>query len=233
MLPVVILAGGLASRVYPLSKTIPKSLIEINGEPFIFHQLKYLESQGVKKVVICIGHMGEKIKDQVGNGYKFNLKIEYSNDGNKLLGTGGAVKKALNLLGENFIIQYGDSFLPTSYSNIIDRFYNTKSKLLLTIKKNYSKYHVSNVFFKKNKIIEYNKFKFNSKMKYIDYGLCVVDSIIFDNYKKNVKFDLGELFYDYSIQGNLNGIEIREKFYEIGSFNGIKKTSFYLRKKKI
>ena len=110
MLPVAILVGGLATRLHPTTLTIPKSLIKVAGKPFIFHQLKNLREQGITDIVLCTGHLGEMIKSYVGDGSKFDLKILYSSDGNKLLGTGGAIKKALPLLGDKFFVLYGDTF---------------------------------------------------------------------------------------------------------------------------
>ena len=118
MLPVVILAGGLATRMMPITEKIPKSLIEVAGKPFIIHQLEYLKAQGVGKIVICLGHFGEMIQALVGDGSRFGLNIEYSFDGALLLGTGGAIKKSLHLLPKDFFVVYGDSFLPINYKNI-------------------------------------------------------------------------------------------------------------------
>ena len=111
MLPVIILAGGLAKRLRPLKKKIPKALIKISGKPFIYHQLNYLRKQGVKRVIICVGYLGDMIKNSVGNGEKFDIKVSYSEDWPELLGTGGAIKKALPLIRDKFFILYGDSLL--------------------------------------------------------------------------------------------------------------------------
>ena len=121
MLPVAILSGGLATRLRPITEKIPKALVEVAGKPFILWQLAYLKSQGVNKVVICTGYLGEMIEKMVGNGRDIGLEVIYSRDGPHLLGTGGALKQALPFLGDAFFVLYGDSFLPTSllYSSII------------------------------------------------------------------------------------------------------------------
>src|SRR5580658_3498417 len=118
MLPVAILAGGLATRLRPLTDRVPKSLLKIAGRPFIFHQLELLKTQGVGRAVLCVGHLGEQIEAAVGDGRALDLEIEYSFDGSELLGTGGALKKALPLLGEEFFVLNGDSYLPCSLSQI-------------------------------------------------------------------------------------------------------------------
>src|SRR5215475_16199750 len=112
MLPVAILAGGLATRLRPITERIPKALIEINGEPFIAHQLRLLRSRGIRRVVLCLCYLGEMVRDFVGGGQAFDLAVEYSFDGPVLLGTAGAIHRAIPLLGGAFFVLYGDSWLP-------------------------------------------------------------------------------------------------------------------------
>ena len=157
MLPVLILAGGLATRLRPITETIPKALIEIAGEPFIYHQLRYLRSQGVTRVILSVGYLGEMIESLVGNEKKFDLEISIVYDGSTLLGTGGAVKKALPLLGESFFIQYGDSFLPVDFSMVQTAFLTSGKPALMTVLKNDNQWDKSNVIFENNQLLEYNK----------------------------------------------------------------------------
>jgi MurNAc alpha-1-phosphate uridylyltransferase len=147
MLPVVILAGGLATRMKPITEKIPKSLIEVNGKPFILHQLDYLKSQGIQNIVLCIGHLGHMIKSLIGDGKALGLNIQYSLDGDKLLGTGGAIKKALPLLSKDFFVLYGDSFLPIDYKNVEDAYVSSKKNALITVIKNNNQWDKSNVEF--------------------------------------------------------------------------------------
>lgn len=148
MLTVAILAGGAGTRLTSITKTLPKALVEISGKPFIFYQLSYLQKQGVKKVVICSGYMGEMIESAVGDGSKFNLKISYSSDGSKLLGTGGAIKKALPKLGDQFFILYGDTFLPINFNLVQQTYFLENYPLLMTILKNNGQWDRSNVLLK-------------------------------------------------------------------------------------
>lgn len=230
MLPVAILAGGLATRLHPTTLTIPKSLIKVTGKPFIFYQLKYLRQQGVKKVVLCTGYLGEMIKSYVGDGSIFDLKISYSSDGDKLLGTGGAIKKALPLLSDKFFVLYGDTFLPIKFINVEKAFLSCKKLCLMTILKNKDKWDKSNVFLKKNLLIEYNKKNPSSKMKFIDYGLSILSSGIFSEYPNKKKFDLSDVFESLSTKNQLKGFEVYERFYEIGTHNSIKETEKYFNK---
>lgn len=233
MFPVAILSGGLATRLGLVTKTIPKALVPINGVPFVSHQLKRLKEQGVSKVVICVGHLGELIKAEVGDGEKFGLQILYSSDGDTLLGTGGAIKKATSLLGDTFFIMYGDSFLTINMLLVQQAFVNSKSRAMMVVFKNKNKIEQSNVVLHKNIISEYNKTEKNYKMEYIDYGLSVVSREVFSEYPEQVKIDLGDIFYKLSIGRKLAGFETGERFYEIGSIDGIKETEKYFQNKNL
>jgi NDP-sugar pyrophosphorylase family protein len=228
MLPVAILAGGLATRLRPITEKIPKALIEVAGKPFIFHQLQYLRKEGIEKVVLCVGYLCEMIQEEVGDGSKFDLDISYSYDGDFLLGTGGSIKNALPLLDENFYVLYGDSFLPIHFAPIEESFLNSKKPALMTVILNENQWDKSNVIFKDGIVLEYNKKEPKSEMKFIDYGLGVLSKSLFDQYEEKVAFDLADLYHLLSIKSQLAGFEVNERFYEIGSHQGIKETELYL-----
>lgn len=230
MLPVVILAGGLATRMKPITEKMPKSLIEVNGKPFILHQLDYLKSQGIQNIVLCIGHLGHMIESLIGDGKALGLNIQYSLDGDKLLGTGGAIKKALPLLSKDFFVLYGDSFLPINYKDVEDAYVSSKKNALITVIKNNDQWDKSNVEFASDTLVEYNKHHPNQRMHYIDYGLSVLNQSIFDVYPENESFDLSDLYHKLSLDDHLAGFETFERFYEIGSQNGLKETETYLSK---
>jgi len=235
MYSLAILAGGLASRLGDLTRKTPKSLIEIAGKPFIFHQLEMLSSQGIKNVVLCVGHLGEMIESRVGTGAKFNLNIKYSYDGEKQLGTGGSLKKALPLLGEIFFVLYGDSFLPLSLKKVEKAYSeNSNDKLgLMTIIKNDNAWDISNVLYLHGKLIEYNKINPMPNMKYIDYGLSILNKSAFDYFMNEQVFDLSDLFALLSSRDELNAFEVCKRFYEIGSKKGIQETEEYLNNLKL
>jgi len=227
--PVVILAGGLATRLRPITEKIPKSLVDVAGEPFICKQLKYLESQGVNKVTLCVGYLGEMIESIVGTGNQFGLEITYSYDGPNLLGTGGAIKKALPLLGENFFVLYGDSFLPINFSSVEEAFNASQRLALMTILKNNNQWDKSNVSYLGDELIEYNKECPNSDMNYIDYGLGILSSRLFESYEEDLPFDLSEIYKSLSHQSELEGYPVNHRFYEIGSHQGLEETiNFFL-----
>ena len=171
LFPVVILAGGLATRLRPITETIPKSLVDIHGEPFIAHQLRLLKHHGITEVLLCIGYLGEQIVDKIGNGDRFGVQVSYAFDGPKLLGTAGAIKQALRQLPEYFFVLYGDSYLPCNYAAIQKIFLNSGKQALMTVFKNQDQWDNSNVEFKYGQVMEYDKKNKTDRMHHIDLGL--------------------------------------------------------------
>lgn len=230
-LPVAILAGGLATRLRPITTKMPKSLVEVAGEPFIARQLGYLRRQGVSEVVLCIGHLGEMIEDAVGDGSRFGLKVSYSPDGPALLGTGGALKRAAPLLGEACFILYGDSFLPVDFAPIEADFLNSGKPALMTVLYNRDRWDKSNVLFCDGQLIEYNKSAPRPDFQHIDYGLGVLRTDVLGHFPENEPFDLAAVYHALSLEGRLQGHEVFTRFYEIGSPSGLAETNDYFRSK--
>ncbi len=231
MLPVAILAGGLATRLRPITEEIPKSLIEVAGKPFICHQLDHLRQQGINSVVLCIGYLGEMIQEVVGDGSLWGMHVSYSPDGPSLLGTGGALRQALPFLGEHFFILYGDSYLPIDFSDVEKTYRAGGKKGLMTVLRNQNQWDKSNVEFDAGQIIEYNKTVIRPQMHYIDYGLGVLKSAVLQAYPAIHSFDLSKVYNDLSLAGELAGYEVFERFYEIGSHQGIADAQTYLLEK--
>ncbi|MEI7463193.1 MAG: nucleotidyltransferase family protein [Candidatus Taylorbacteria bacterium] len=227
----VLLSGGLATRLHPISHSIPKSLIDINGRPFIEYQLVLLKNQGITDVVICAGYLGEKIENFVGDGKRFGVSVKYSYDGDKLLGTAGAIKKALPLLQETFFVMYGDSYLPIDFKDVSRSFESSDKKALMTVIENNNKWDKSNVVFRDNRIVKYDKVNIIPEMKYIDYGLGIVNKKCFNNVKENSVSDLALINKDLADRGELLGYEVDNRFYEIGSFQGIEEFKKYIGNK--
>ena len=227
----VLIAGGLATRLRPITQTIPKALIDINGKPFIEHQLELLEKNGIKEVIICAGYLGEQIEDFVGDGSAFGIKVRYSFDGDKLLGTGGAIKKALPFLSNEFFVMYGDSYLNVDYCDVAGFFLKNDKKALMTVLKNDGQWDKSNVICKSGQIVNYDKKNTVPEMDYIDYGLGILRKVVFDDIKDDEVVDLAEIYKKLVNEKQLLGYEVKERFYEIGSFQGIEETKAYLLKK--
>ena len=230
-LPVAILAGGLATRLKPITETIPKALVEIAGQPFIARQLAYLKEQGVSRVVLCVGYLGEQIRDVVGDGSAFGLSVSYAQDWPKLLGTGGALKAALPLLDEQFLILYGDSYLPIDFADVEGRFLAGGKPALMTVQRNADQWDKSNVLFVDDVLVEYNKRAPSTEMKHIDYGLGAMSAHILANKFTTDAFDLADVYHDLSCSGHLTGYEVRERFYEVGSHKGLAEATDYFKER--
>jgi NDP-sugar pyrophosphorylase family protein len=225
MLPVAILAGGMGTRLYPLTEHIPKALVEINGEPFLAHQLRLLRAAGIARAVICIGRHGERIREFAGDGARFGMEIAYSADGPVLLGTAGAVRNAVPLLGDAFFVLYGDSYLPCSYREVELAFRAAGQPALMTVYRNEGRWDSSNVEFSEGRILAYDKKNRTTRMQHIDYGLGIFSRAAFDGAPHA---DLAEIYGDLLRRGQLAACEVRERFYEIGSAQGIRELSDYL-----
>ena len=156
-IPVAILAGGLATRLRPVTEKIPKSLVPVAGKPFLAHQLELLRSRGICRAVLCVGYLGDMIQHDFGDGSAFGIQLDYSFDGPQLLGTGGAVKQALPLLGEEFFVLYGDSYLPVEYRSVAEFFRRSGKLGCMTVYRNEGRYDTSNVVFGDGEIAVYDK----------------------------------------------------------------------------
>ena len=228
MLPVAILAGGLSTRLRPLTNTIPKSLLEVNGEPFIAHQLRLLHANGVRRVVLCVGHLGEMIRDVLKDGSAYGVEVDYAFDGASLLGTAGAVKNALPKLGDAFFVLYGDSYLVCDYAAIARSFSSSGKLALMTVFRNNGMWDSSNVEFENGQLLAYSKSNKNSRMHYIDYGLGAFRAAAFDNVPTGQPYDLARLYGDLLQGGQLAGYEVTQRFYEIGSPAGLEETARFI-----
>jgi len=233
MLPVVILSGGLATRLYPVTRTIPKALILINGRPFIDHQLALLKETGVTQVVLCVGNLGTRIEEFVGDGSQWGMKVQYSYDGDVLLGTGGAIKKAAGMLPDAFMILYGDSYLDIDFDPIVQRFYADNLPVLMTVYRNQNALDASNILMTDGRILKYTKNKSDPAMEYIDYGLILIRKEIFDAYPSQETFELSLVLSQSVDAGLVASYEIKQRFYEIGSLQGIKETEDYIRNRTV
>jgi NDP-sugar pyrophosphorylase family protein len=231
VLPVALLAGGLATRLRPVTAKVPKLLVEVAGEPFFNHQLRLLKKNGLTRIVLCIGHLGEMIVDQYGNGAKWGVQIEYSFDGPKLLGTGGALIRALPKLGDAFYVLYGDSYLPVDYQAVGRAFLSSGKPGLMTVFENREAYDASNVWFEDGRIKLYSKTEKPPEMRHIDYGLGVFRAAALAGYPRDAVVDLATVQADLCRRGELAGYEMPERFYEIGSPAGLKELDELLRQK--
>jgi NDP-sugar pyrophosphorylase family protein len=229
-LPVAILAGGLATRLRPITETVPKLLVEVAGEPFFTHQIRLLKAAGLTRLVLCVGYLGEKIVKQYGDGAKWGIQIEYVFDGPKLRGTGGALIAALPKLGDAFYVLYGDSYLPVDYQAVGNFFLQSGRLGLMTVYENHGRYDTSNVWFEAGDIKVYDKKNRLPQMHHIDYGLGVFRAAAFDGFSRDAVVDLAEVQKALVARHQLAGYEIKQRFYEIGSHEGLAELDALLRR---
>jgi MurNAc alpha-1-phosphate uridylyltransferase len=230
MLPLAILAGGYGTRLGPLTNDFPKCLIEINGRPFVDWQLDLLVKNGYSDFVCCISYKSEMIRSHLGDGSRWGANIEYSVDGESQLGTGGAIQKALPLLGKAFGVIYGDSFLPIDYQGVEKEFLNSDNQGMMTVYRNKNLFDTSNVEFVNGRLVNYEKGIYDRKMHHIDYGLTYFRQEAFLPNSKVLPFDLSRICNMMAKNGKLDGFEVFERFYEIGSVKGIEDLSEFLRR---
>ncbi|MBM3784024.1 MAG: nucleotidyl transferase [Acidobacteria bacterium] len=231
MLPVIVLAGGLATRLRPITEKIPKSLVEIGGVPFADHQMRLLAANGVKQVVMSVAYKGEMIEDYLGNGSRYGLEIGYSFDGETYLGTAGAIRKALPLVGELFLTLYGDSYLTVPFAECVDSFERSRRLGLMTVYRNEGQFDTSNVEWSGGEILRYDKRNRTPAMRHIDYGLGAFHRSAFDEVPSGVFADLADLYQALLTQGQLAGNEVAHRFYEIGTPAGIADTEHFLKQR--
>lgn len=232
-LPVAILAGGLATRLRPLTESIPKILLEVAGRPFATHQIELLREHGLKHFVFCVGYLGEMVQAALGDGRRWGVKIDYVFDGSTLLGTGGALRKALPKLGEAFFVLYGDSYLECDYQVIEKSFRLSGKRGLMTVLQNHNKWDRSNVAFANGSISCYDKRITRADMIHIDYGLGALHADVFNDYPGETVLDLATVYQDLVARNELAGYEASERFYEIGSATGLEELRQHLTKREV
>lgn len=218
---VVILAGGLATRLRPLTDTMPKSLVEICGKPFLEYQLDFLKAGGVKNVVLCVGYQGDKIEQTFADGRKFGVNIKYSYEKEQLLGTAGALKNAEHLLGDKFFVVNGDSYLFLDFATVMSYFNELSQLALMVVYKNCDRYDRSNTLIEENLVKQYSKKKKTKGMIYIDYGASILRKKALELVSPNQVYSLEQLFQQLIPQKELLAYEVTKRFYEIGSPEGL------------
>jgi NDP-sugar pyrophosphorylase family protein len=229
--PVAILVGGLSTRLRPMTDKTPKALLSVAGEPFLIHQLRLLYSQRLRKIVLCVGYLGEMIQAQVGDGSALGMQVDYSFDGRSLLGTGGAVKRALPKLGDQFLVLYGDSYMPVNYSAIVEAFMLSGKPALMTVFENAGRWDASNVWFEDGTIRCYDKKMRTAEMRHIDYGIAVLSAEVFAPLPNDAAFDLADVYRRLVSEQKMAAYEVTQRFYEIGSREGLAELDSVLREK--
>lgn len=228
----IILAGGLGLRMRPMTASLPKALLPVNGHPFLKHQLDWISKHGVTEVVLCVAYQGQKIRDYAKDGSAWGLKIRYVDEGEELRGTAGAIRLALDedVLDEEFLVLYGDSFLPIDFDSVFKTFQKRTEPALMTVIGNDDRWDKSNACFDGKKVTLYQKGlqPKPKEMRYVDYGLCAFRRNIFEGVPAEGRADLADLLHQLSVRNDLAGFEVKKRFFEIGSPEGLADLSAYL-----
>ena len=214
----VILAGGLGTRMRPLTDTIPKALVPVLGVPFVDWQLAHLAAQGIDRVVLSVGYRGEMLREHLGDGYRFGVHVTWVDEGCELRGTGGALRLALDegLLEDDFFVLYGDSYLPIEMAGVERAWRHCDGRALMTVLRNDGGW------------------EHRREMRWIDYGLSILTSqVIADRIEPGRPADLADLLRDLSVERTLAGLEVAERFYEAGSPHGLADLESYLRQHRV
>ncbi len=219
-IPVVILAGGLATRLKPITEKIPKSLVSVAGKPILTHQLELLKTQNIDEVILCVGHLGEMIQEKYGSEFQ-GIKIQYSFDGEKQLGTGGAIKKVMPFIKGDFFVLYGDSYLLVNFKSVYEHCIRNGAIAVMTVYNNKNQIELSNIVYENGMIVKYDKKNRVPEMQHIDYGLSLYNKSVFDLYPDKSHFDLSEVIINLVENKNLLAYEVKDRFYEMGDYKGL------------
>ena len=230
-LPLILLAGGHATRMWPETEKIPKSMLPVAGRPFIAHQLELIVKNGISEIVICLGYLGGMIEEYLAEKPPFGLSVRFSYDGDLPLGTGGATFKAASHIESPFFVMYGDSYLTVDYNEVACAFAKSGKPGLMTVYKNKNRWDNSNVVFADGLIRAYSKKNRTCDMDYIDYGLGILQNGAFKDNMKGAAFDLADVYEELALNGHLAGYEAEERFYEVGSREGLRELDEKLSKK--
>jgi NDP-sugar pyrophosphorylase family protein len=230
--PVAVLAGGLATRLRPLTETVPKALVEVAGKPFVDHQLALLARHGVKRVVMCLGYLGEQVEQHLRDGSAWGIEITYSFDGETRLGTGGALRRALPMLGDLCWVVYGDSYMNIDYRAVLDFFGRSNALGVMTVLENRNRWDRSNAVFKDGDLLRYDKRVPSEEMTHIDYGVGLLRREAVEMIPAGQPYDLADLYSRLVAERKMIGYEVTERFYEIGSPEGLAETAAHLGRSK-
>jgi NDP-sugar pyrophosphorylase family protein len=226
--PVAILAGGRATRLGLVARNLPKALVEVAGKPFVDHQLALLRRRGLRRVVLCLGHLGEQVEAHVGDGARSGMEVACSYDGHTLLGTAGALRRAAPLLGELFFVMYGDAYLDIDYAAMRDALGGRPELGLMAVLRNEGRWDRSNVVFRDGRLLRYDKESPTPDMRHIDYGVALLRRAALERIPPDRPSDLAVLYRDLVAEGLMAGHEVERRFYEIGSAAGLEEARAHL-----
>ena len=225
----VILAGGLGTRLKPITDSIPKAMVPVCGRPFLAYQIEYLSHYGIRDIILCVGHLGDMIAEHFGDGRQMGVSIHYGREGNRLLGTAGAIRNVQHLLQDVFFVTYGDSYAVVDFS-VIMNYFGSRDKLgLMVVFKNEDRWDCSNVVVNGDYVNVYDKQRPHTGMRYIDFGVSVFRREALRDVPVGVPFDLSEVNQQLIAHQQLLAYETHNRFYEIGSVAGLRELQTLIR----
>jgi MurNAc alpha-1-phosphate uridylyltransferase len=231
----VVLAGGLGTRLGTVASNVPKALVPVAGRPFVEHQLELFRLHNLDQILFCTGHLGEMIERHVGDGSKFGVSAMYSREApESLLGTAGALVNALPQLAEEFLVIYGDSYLPTDLRAFVEWSRLSGSPAAMTVFHNAGQWDKSNVRVAGRKVVFYSKDAPVGECDFIDYGLSYFKRAVIESYFGSpLPLDLGFVHRQLVAKGLLDAFEVSERFYEVGTPKGVDELGKYLAERRL
>ncbi len=217
----VILAGGLGTRLRPITDTLPKVMVPVCGRPFMEYQLEVLARRGIEDVVICLGRLGHMIEDHFGDGRDFGISIRYSADGDGLLGTAGAIKNAEGFLASIFFVVNGDLYPVIDFRQVIQHFESHESPALMVVFRNADRWDLSNIIIDGDFVRVYDRKRRHAGMVHIDFGVSVFQREAFAHVPRGMPADLATVYQPLIERGQLLAYETSQRFYEVGSPEGL------------
>ena len=227
----VILCGGLATRLGSLTKDTPKSMIQIKGKPFLEYQIENVKKHSITDIVLCVGYLSDQIEKYFGNGEKFGVNICYSSDKKNPLGPIGAIKKAGSLLNDSFFTLYGDSYVFVDFNKVYSYFQEQNKLALMVVYQNFDRYDTSNLIVKNGRVIRYGG-QNTKDMTYVDYGVGLFRKKTLNNVPKDTFYSTNDLFSDLIKQKELLAFEVKKRFYHIGTPEALAEFKKYIETKK-
>jgi NDP-sugar pyrophosphorylase family protein len=220
-LPVAILAGGLATRLRPLSDDCPKALVAVAGRPFVEYQLELLRGQGIEDVVLCVGHLADRIREHVGDGRAYGVRVRYSLDGGRPLGTAGALVKAADMLGDSFLVLNGDTYLDVDHAAVASAFRTGGRLGLMAVFHNRGAGEPSNARVEDGVIVSYDKRTPGTGAEHVDAGLGALRADALDLVPDERPAELADLYRELLRRDELDAFETNRPYHEIGSPAGL------------
>jgi N-acetyl-alpha-D-muramate 1-phosphate uridylyltransferase len=226
-----ILAGGLGTRLRPLTDKIPKAMVPVNGRPFLEYEIELLKANQVDDLIVCLGYLGKQIEVHFGDGKKFGVKLRYSYDGKELLGPIGGLKMAERFLGKEFFVTYGDAYLRMDYAGMMEGLRASKRLGAMAVYKNEGKFGKSDVIAKRGLVTAYDKKKTLPGMLWVNFGVTALKKSALDGVEAGSYCDEETYYGGLVKQKQLAAYETLDRFYEIGTPKGLDEFTRFILKK--